>query len=56
MVRLIINPIYTLYSGYLLGISQLRGLLGVKQLGNHPKGTRIFPVMSDLPLTLLCLG
>ena len=43
MVPLIINPIYTLYSGYLLGISQFKGLLwGVKQLGNHPKGTKIF--------------
>ena len=26
MVPLIINPIYTLYSGYLLGISPLKGL------------------------------
>ena len=32
-VPLIINPIYTLYSGYLLGISPFKGLpLGVKQL------------------------
>ena len=31
---LIINPIYTLYSGYLLGISPFKGLCGVlKQLG-----------------------
>ena len=27
MVPLIINPIYTLYSGYLLGISTFKGLL-----------------------------
>ena len=42
---LIINPIYTLYSGYILGISPFKGLLGVvKQLGYHPKGTTIFPM------------
>ena len=30
----LINPIYTLYSGYLLGISPFKGLLeGLKQLG-----------------------
>ena len=34
MVPLIINPIYTLYSGYLLGISPFKGL---QQLGYHPK-------------------
>ena len=28
MVPLIINPIYTLYSGYLLGMSPFKGLLG----------------------------
>ena len=28
MVPLIINPMYTLYSGYLLGISPFKGLLG----------------------------
>ena len=28
MVPLIINPIYTLYSGYLLDISPFKGLLG----------------------------
>ena len=28
MVPLIINPIYTLYSGYLLGISPFKRLLG----------------------------
>ena len=28
MVPLIINPIYTLYSGYLLGISPFKGLFG----------------------------
>ena len=28
MVPLIINPIYTLYSGYLMGISRFKGLLG----------------------------
>ena len=34
MVPLTINPIYTLYSGYLLGIPPSKGLLGgVKQLG-----------------------
>ena len=42
---LIINPIYILYSGYLLGISPFKGLLrGFKQLGYHPKGTTIFPM------------
>ena len=43
---LIINPIYTLYSGYLLGISQFkRACWGAKQLGAlHPMGTRIFPM------------
>ena len=46
MVPLIINPIYTLYSGYLLGISPFKGLLGgLKQLGYHPKGTTIFPMI-----------
>ena len=45
MVALIINPIYTLYSGYLLGI---RALWGVKQLGYHPKGTSIFPMIGQL--------
>ena len=28
MVPLIINPIHTLYSGYLLGISPFKGLVG----------------------------
>ena len=28
MVPLIINPIYTIYSGYLLGIFPFKGLLG----------------------------
>ena len=44
MVPLIINPINTLYSGYLLNISPFKGLLGgVKQLGAlHPKG---FPII-----------
>ena len=38
MVPLIINPIYTLYNGYLLGISPSIGLLGgLKQLGYHPR-------------------
>ncbi len=38
MVPIIINPIYTLYSGYLLGISLFKGLLGeFKQLGYHPR-------------------
>ena len=41
MVPLIINPIYTLCRGYVLGISPFKGLLGgVKQQGYHPKGTR----------------
>ena len=39
MVPLIINPIYTLYSGHFLGASW-----GVKQLAHHPKGTIIFPM------------
>ena len=44
MVPLIINPIYTLYSGYILVISPFKGLLGgLNSLGNHLKGTRIFP-------------
>ena len=46
MVRLIINPISTLYSGYLLGkyhIPFYRASWGVKQLGYHPKGTTILP-------------
>ena len=35
---LVINLIYTLYSGYLLGISPFKGLLGgLKQLGYHPR-------------------
>ena len=38
MVPLKINPIYTLYSGYLLDISPFKGLLGgLKQLGYHQK-------------------
>ncbi len=47
MVPLIINPIYTLYSGYLLGpISPFKGLLGeLKQLGYHPRATIIFPMI-----------
>ena len=50
MVPVIINPIYTLYSGYLYwvyhGISPFKGLLGgVKQLGYHLKGTTIFPMI-----------
>ena len=44
-VPLIINPIYTLCRGYVLGISPFKGLLGgVKQQGYHPKGTRHFPL------------
>ena len=41
MVPLILNPIYTLYSMYLLGISSFKGLQHgeFKQLGaHHPKG------------------
>ena len=46
MVPLIINPIHTLYTvilytGYLLGISPFKGLLG----GLNSKGTRNFPLM-----------
>ena len=51
MVPLGINPIYTLYSGYLLGISdyipfERAPTRGVKQLGSHhPKGfPTIFPM------------
>ena len=45
MVPLIINPIYSLYIGFLSGISPLKGVLGgLKQLGYHPKGTTIFPM------------
>ena len=46
MVPLTINPIYTFYSGYLLGLNPLlKGSLGVKQLGYHLKGTIIFPMI-----------
>ena len=42
----VINPIYSLYSGYLSSISPLKGVLrGLKQLGYHPKGTTIFPMI-----------
>ena len=44
MVPLIFNPIYTLYSGYLLGISPMKGLLGGLK-GYHPNCTSIFPMM-----------
>ena len=46
MVPLMIKTIYTLYSGYVLGISSLlKGSLGwVNQLGYHPKGTTILPM------------
>ena len=41
MLLLIINPIYILYNGYLLGLNQ--GLLGgLKQLVVYQKGTSIF--------------
>lgn len=45
MVPLIVNPIYTLYNGYLLrlGISPVSAPWKVKQLGYHRKGTSIFP-------------
>ena len=44
MVPLIINPIYSLYIGFLSDISPLKGVFGgLKQLGYHPKGTTIFP-------------
>ncbi len=51
MVPLIINPMYTLYSGYLLGTSLLKGSNkgGLKQLGAlHPKITTIFPMMMSM--------
>ena len=52
MVPLIINPMYTLYSGYLLGISPFKGLHqgGVKTArGPHPKGfPTIFPMMMSM--------
>ena len=49
MVPLILNPIYTLYSMYLSGISSFKGLQHgeFKQLGalHHPKGfPTVFPV------------
>ena len=44
MVPLIVNPIYTFHTGYLLGISSFKGLFWVvKQLGYHPKGYHLFP-------------
>ena len=44
MVPIIINPIYTLYSGYLLVISPLKGLLGgLNSLGTIPRVPEIFP-------------
>ena len=49
MVPLIINPIYTLYSGCLLGFMRYipfyKAPWRVKQLGYHPKGTTIFPMI-----------
>ena len=41
----IINPIYTLYNGYLWGIYHFKGLLSgvVEQLGYHPKDTTQSP-------------
>ena len=54
-----INPIYTLYTVFIGYISPFKGLLGgVKQLGYHPKGTFIFPMIQmsnhqnpyDIPL------
>ena len=45
MLPLMINPIYTLCSRYLLGISPFKGPWGVKQLGYHPKDTSLFPMM-----------
>ena len=46
MVPLIINPIYSLYIGFLSGTSPLKGVFGgLKQLGYHPKGTTIFPMI-----------
>ena len=41
-----ITPIYTVYSGYLF--PPLTALWGVKQLGYHPKGTIIFPMISGI--------
>ena len=44
MVPLIINPIYILYSGYFLGISPFKGLLGAYTARVPPKSTTIFPM------------
>ena len=48
---LIINPMYILYSGYLLGTSPFKGLLGrVKQLGAPiPRGPHPFSPLWSLP-------
>ena len=50
MVPLIVDPIYTLYSWYLLGVFPFKGLQqGVEQLGAlHPKG---FPTI--LPMRFI---
>ena len=49
MVPLIINPIliYTLYSGYLLGISLKGSNRAVKQLGYHPRVAMVNPKESS---------
>ena len=44
----IVNPIYTLYSGYLLGIPLLRGFLGVKQQGTIPR-VPSFSLIMNIP-------
>ena len=57
MVPLIINPIYSLYTGYLSGISPLKGVLGgLKELGYHPKGTTIFPMILVVGFFVLSWG
>ena len=43
MVPLIINPIYTLYSGHLLGISPFKGLLGGQTARVPSQGYHHFP-------------
>jgi len=49
--------IHLISRGYLLGISPFKGMLwGVKRLGYHPEGTRIFPMTIGFPLwfTFFC--
>ena len=51
MVPLIINPIYTLYTlieGIYWVYPKQSFILGVKQLGYHPKGTSLFPWILEI--------